>query len=351
VWDLVNGLAASRALGAALELGLFDALARAGDRRPASDELAAAVAADPEAVALLAEVLVALGLLTTDGTTFGLTPVAARYLVTSAPTSMAQLVPLSPGPWRGWAQLAATIRHGAPAPETEADLVAMYPALVRASAPTQRAVAAGVAAVLTERGLWPQEPRIVDLGCGSGAWLTALLHGRPGGSAVGVDLPGVLDVARETVDAAQLGAQVELLADDYLDVDLPAGTADVVVLAHVLRAEPPDRARRLVARALQLLAPAGVVVVADSPRPDPVAGPVHDRDAELAAARHELLLSLTMAAATPGRGLAVADLASWAEAGGGAVTDVLQPVPRQTVVLIRAVQPSTHPVPPSTTER
>mgnify|MGYP000511691318 CR=1 FL=1 len=44
--------------------------------------------------------------------------------------------------------------------------------------------------------------------------------------------------------------------------------ADVVVLAHVLRAEPPDRARRLVARAVELAGTDGVVVVAPPGRPD-----------------------------------------------------------------------------------
>ncbi len=334
VWDVVNGLAAFGALSAALELGLFDALVAAGEPGLPPAELAAAVsAADADAVALLADVLVSLGLLTGDGRAVRLLPVAERFLVSGSPASMAALGRLSPGPWSGWQQLAATIRTGAVPAGTRDELTAMYPALVSATAPTQRAVATGVAAALAERGLWPAAPRVVDLGCGSGAWLAALLADRPAATAVGVDLPGVLPVARQTV--AGLGVRVTLVEGDYLEVDVPRGSADVVVLAHVLRAEPAERARRLLLRALELLAPGGVVVVADYPRPDPVAAPDPGRDAVLAGARHELLLSLTMAAATDGHGLTLADLRSWAADGGARLTDVLQPVPRQTVLLIR----------------
>jgi SAM-dependent methyltransferase len=344
VWDVVNGLAAFGALAAALELGLFDALDAAGEPGSPADELAAAVsAADVGAVELLAELLVSLGLLTTDGRGFGLTPVAARFLVRSSPASMAELGPLSPGPWSGWQRLADTVRTGRVPEETADGLTAMYPALVRATAPTQRAVAAGVVAALAERGLWPEAPSLVDLGCGSAAWLTTMLADRPRATAVGVDLPGVLEVARAAAADAGVADRVVLLAGDYLEADLPAGGADVVVLAHVLRAEPADRARRLLSRAVGLTAPGGVVVVADYPRPDPAATPDPGRDAVLAGARHELVLSLTMAAATPGRGITVAQLREWAAECGAALTDVLQPVPRQTVFLIRpACSPATE---------
>ncbi|WP_051684429.1 methyltransferase domain-containing protein [Blastococcus sp. URHD0036] len=335
VWDVVNGLAAFGALSAALELGLFDALAEGG--LPPDDLAARLSAEDVDAVALLADVLVSLGLLTGDGRAVALTPVAERFLVSGSPASMAALGRLSPGPWSGWQQLAETVRSGAVAAGTRDELDAMYPELVRATAPTQRAVASGVAAALAERDLWPSSPTVVDLGCGSGAWLAALLADRPGATAVGVDLPGVLPVARETLEGV---AGVTLLEGDYLEVELAAGSADVVVLAHVLRAEPPARARALLLRALELLAPGGVVVVADYPRPDPVAAPDPDRAAVLAGARHELLLSLTMTAATDGVGVTVADLRSWAADGGAALADVLQPVPRQTVFLIRPEAPA-----------
>lgn len=348
VWDVINGFTSYWALSAALDLGLFDALAEDAEDAERADgggldavRLAAAIGADgPGPVTVLAETLVSLGLLAADEDRFRLTPVAERYLVSTAPASMAALVHHSPGPPGAWPGLADTIRSGAPEPTVTADLTELYPALVRATGPTQAAVATAVAAELERRGLWPEQPVVVDLGCGSGAWLTSLLRTRPKGTVIAVDLPNVLPIAERAATDAGLRERVIAVPGDYLEAALPVTSADVVVLAHVLRAEPAERARRLLARAVELAGADGVVVVVDYPRPDP-ARTGHDtdgddRDGVCRAARHELLLSLTMLAATAGLGVTVADLRAWAEAAGAELTDSFEPVPRQHVRLIRS---------------
>jgi SAM-dependent methyltransferase len=307
VWDVINGVSAYWALRTALDLGVFDAV---GECATAS-ELAEACGGDAGAVRLLADVLVSLGFLTSDGTCYRPTPCAQTYLVASSPRSMAALVTHAPGPLDAWPALGTRVREP---DRAGVELDAFYRALGPATAPTQRAVAAGVVAELDRRCWWPQRPTVVDLGCGSGAWLAAMRPAR----AIGVD-------SAVTPDC---GA-IEFVAGDYLTADLPVTRADVVVLAHVLRAEPADRAARLVARAVEL-AGGGTVVVADYPRPD---GSTVE---ECRAARHELLLSLTMLAATPGgRGITVAELRQWAQAAGAEVVAELEPVPRQHAYLIR----------------
>lgn len=118
----------------------------------------------------------------------------------------------------------------------------------------------------------------------------------------------------------------------------------------MLRAEPAERARRLLARAVELAGADGVVVVVDYTRPDPARtrhddsggeddGVGEDRSAVCVAARHELLLSLTMLASTAGLGVTVADLRAWAEAADAELVDSFEPVPRQHVRLIRSRTP------------
>ncbi|MFJ6567404.1 class I SAM-dependent methyltransferase [Streptomyces sp. NPDC091292] len=377
VWDVINGFASYWALSAALDLGLFDALAKDADSGNGLDaaQLATAIgAAGPGPVTVLAETLVALDLLAAEGDRFRLTPVAERYLVSTAPASMAALVRYSPGPQAAWPGLADTVRTGAPEPSVAAELTDLYPALVRATGPTQSGVATAVAAELERRAWWPRRPTVVDLGCGSGAWLTALLRTRPHGTVIAVDLPHVLPIAERAATDAGLRGQVVAVPGDYLDAALPVATADVVVLAHVLRAEPPERARKLLTRAVELAGADGVVVVVDYARPDPATASHHDsggtgdgdtshggtgdigtrdigtrdigtrdigtggddRTAVCASARHELLLSLTMLASTAGLGVTVADLRAWAEAAGAELVDSFEPVPRQHVRLIRS---------------
>lgn len=324
VWDVINGYSAYWALHTAVDLGVFARLAQG----PAtSAELAdTAGVADPADVTLLAQLLVAKGLLDTDGERWSNTPAAERFLVPSSPASMVELVRHSPGPKKGWTALADTLRRGHPDEGVRADLDALYPELVAATAATQGAVARGVAAELRGRGSWDGTGLVVDLGCGSGAWLEGLLDAaEPGARAIGVDLPHVVPVARERL----AGRDVTLVGGDYLEADLPARGAAVVVLAHVLRAEPDARAEELLGRALELLADGGVLLVADYFRPlDGAPADVY------AAAAHDLTLALTMRASTLGRGLTEPTLAAWCAARGAHTVAVVEPVPRQRVHLI-----------------
>ncbi|MEO6885381.1 MAG: class I SAM-dependent methyltransferase [Jatrophihabitantaceae bacterium] len=342
IWDVINGFGAYWSLVTALELGLFDAVEAAGESGLDAPALAMATGvSEPASVQLLAELLVSLGLLNANGTTFTLSDSARRYLVATSPASMAALVRYSPGPHRAWPELADTIRRGKPTKTIGAELAELYPALVRATAPTQAAVAAATARELDQLGLWPQVPLVVDLGCGSGAWLTALLASRPEARAVAVDLANVLPLTEHAVSIAGQADRVTTVVGDYLAVELPIAHADVVVLAHVLRAESPERAQRLLARAIELAWPSGVVVVADYPRPDPPAPGDADRTATCVAARHELLLSLTMLASTSGLGLSVDDLSVWSEAADAEIVHTFQALPRQTVHLIRSRREAT----------
>lgn len=334
VWDVINGLAAYHALVAALDLGLVDAIAQAGDDGATAGQLAERIGAPrPDQVAVLADLLVSLGLLDADGTRYRLAPVAARYLIADSPAQMRDLVRLSPGPPAAWTRLADTIRTGTSTVMVVDEPSTYLAPLVEATAPTQRAVAAAVADHLDRHGLLPAAPVVVDLGAGSAAWSTALLTARPQARAVAVDLPGVVETTRRLT--AGFDDRVEVVAGDYLDVDLP-DHADVIVLGHVLRAEPPERARALLRRAIGLAAPDGLVVVTDYPRPAPPADGDVDRAATLAGARHELTLSVTMLASTDGVGIAVDELAAWAAEAGWSITERLEPLPRQHVFLIRA---------------
>ncbi|GAA3382486.1 class I SAM-dependent methyltransferase [Cryptosporangium minutisporangium] len=323
VWDVINGFAAYWALHAAIDLGLFAQLA---DGPATGTELADALGVhDPADLTLLAQLLAAKGLLETDGERWRNSVVSERFLVPSSPQTMVELVRHSPGPQVGWPALAATLRKGRPARQVSDALNALYPELVAATAATQAAVASGVATELRTSGRWDGTGLIVDLGCGSGAWLHRLLEAAPHAKALGVDLPHVLPAARDRL----AGRDVTLVGGDYLDVDLPPRGASVVILAHVLRAESAPRAEALVGRALDLLAEDGVLLVADYFRP-PDGAPTDT----YASAAHDLTLALTMRASTLGRGLSEPTLAAWCAVRGAGTSAVVEPVPRQRVHLI-----------------
>lgn len=128
-----------------------------------------------------------------------------------------------------------------------------------------------------------EAPRIVDVGCGSGAIALALAHERPDATVIGVDRsPDALDVSRK--NAAALGLdRVEWRRGDLLaglagPFDLVASnppyipSADIdALMPDVARYEPRaaldggpdglDLVRRLIPEAAERLAPGGVLLV------------------------------------------------------------------------------------------
>jgi len=97
VWQIINGFAGYWTVVAAVQLGLFDALA-AGPR-PAGALLADCPPETVARVAVLADALVALELLDADDGCYSLTATAATHLLSAAPRSMAPVRGRMPAMW------------------------------------------------------------------------------------------------------------------------------------------------------------------------------------------------------------------------------------------------------------
>jgi SAM-dependent methyltransferase len=260
--------------------------------------------------------LVALELLRRDDRGYSLTPAAHTFLVRGGARSMRELVLHSPGPWENWPALDATVR-GATAPRlVDADF---YLELVPATFPTQFA-----AATLTAKLVGKVE-HVLDLGAGSAPWTIALLRANPHANAIVNDLPAVIGVARATIAQHGIAERCEFRTGDYFTVPLPHAAFDVVVLAHVLRAEGLDGAARLLGRAVDAVRPGGVVLVAEYFVDDDRRGPL---DA--------LLLGVTMMASTRlGKTYTYSECTRLLTGAGLDLVEVVRPVPFQEVMIGR----------------
>ena len=192
VWDVINGYAAYWAVAAASDLGIFDRLA-AGPAAMPGEELAAAVgAAELDPVVLLADTLVALGLLTTDGA--GLRPAAGGGRVPRHRLTEVDGVP-GTALARSARGLAARWRTpSGPAPPRSASTTTRPRSTRRSSVrphPPSGRSRPRPPPSWCGRGWLPVDASIVDLGAGSGAWVAALLAAQPASRAVAVDLPEV----------------------------------------------------------------------------------------------------------------------------------------------------------------
>jgi 2-polyprenyl-3-methyl-5-hydroxy-6-metoxy-1,4-benzoquinol methylase len=265
-------------------------------------------------LAHLLDALVTFGFLDQLAGTYALTETAERYLCTDGAASMAALVRVAPGPPANWTELADTIRHGRVGHPIEDDPAAFYAPLVTATFPTQLRAATRLGAMVG----WPRRPglRVLDVGAGRAPWAIAVLQQSAGSTAVVNDLPGVVELAAETIATNGLADRVELRGGDFHEVAVEAGAFDVVVLGHVCRTEGEARARALIDRAVTALVPGGQLVLAD-----------YFADNDRTHNPFGVQMGMTMLAATRRGGvLTHAQVHGWLQAAGLRAIRLLEPI-------------------------
>jgi ubiquinone/menaquinone biosynthesis C-methylase UbiE len=321
VWAAIDGYGRYFVLRAAIELDLFDTLARTGDADAAS--LAGALHVSAAHLRTLLDAVVALGFLEQYDGVYALNDTARRYLVSDGPACMTELVPVAPGPLENWAALADTIRRGRPAYPIEDDPEAFYVPLVEGTFTTMWRCA--TRADLRIRYSALPKLRMLDLGAGGAPWAIAMMTACPQGSAVINDLPGVLDVARRKCVELGVADRCTFRPGSYFEVDIEPGAYDMVVLGHVCRAEGADGAARLIQRAFDGLAPGGRVIVVD-----------YFCDPERKLNPHAVLMGATMMASTVhGSTFTTEEFGNWLRSAGFSELRLIEPIGFQQCIVAR----------------
>ncbi len=312
VWAAIEGLGRYYILLAALELDVFDTLQRLGPSTVES--VAEALDAPVDHVRSLLDGVVALQLLDQVNDVYDLNDAAKRYLVTDGPASMADLIPVAPGPHENWSRLADTVRRGRPATPIEDDPAAFYVPLVQGTFTTMFRCA--TRADLKIRYSAMRSPRILDLGAGGAPWAIAMLGACVDGTAVVNDLPVVIDVAIAKAAEHGVAERCEFRPGDFHTVEIEPDHYDVVILGHVCRAEGADGARHLIERAFAALAPDGRLVLAD-----------YFTDIERKSNPHAVIMGTTMMASTEkGFCFTHQEFSEWIRAAGFADLRLVEPI-------------------------
>ncbi len=312
VWAVIEGYGRFHVLVTALELGVFDALDESGPST--AKDLANTVGASAEHLATLLEGVVACGLLEHRFGRFELNDTARRYLVSSSPASMAELIPVSPGPLENWGRLSDTVRHGQPAAPVDDDPAAFYVPLVEGTFTTIHRCASRADLQLRYSAL--DRPRVLDLGAGGAPWSIAVLLANPGACAVANDLPGVVEVAARKLTEFDLAHRAEVRPGDFHSIELEAESYDLVVLGHICRTEGVEGTRHLIARAFEALRPGGRVVLSD-----------YFCDRGRALNPHALMMGVTMMASTRNGGAFThGQVGEWLRAAGFEALRIIEPI-------------------------
>jgi hypothetical protein len=230
---LASGFMITKAIGAAVQLGLADLVSERN--RPAA-ELASAAGADPDAITRLLRALASVGVFSDDGGVIRHTPMSELLARDTAGSFAAQALVLSGYQYLTWAESLQSFRTGLPAfPAVHGqpifDWLAEHP---EQASQFNEAMSGGASLrrePLLERD-WTGVSTVVDVGGGSGSTLVALLLAQPHLRGVVFDLPHLEGEATTAIELAGLSARCRFVGGSFFESVPP--DADVYVMSAIL---------------------------------------------------------------------------------------------------------------------
>lgn len=287
---LARGFMETRVFLTAAELDLFTLL---GGRPLGLEEAAGALDADPRGLATLLDALAAMGLLQKAEGRWRTPEALAPYLVSGGERSLLPLALHSVNLWERWSRLTEAVAGKRPrAAEGDGGTRSFIGAMHVVASPQADALVAAV-----EPGT---ARRLIDVGAGPGTYAMAFLRAVPGLRATLFDLPAVVGIARERVEAAGLAERVDLVAGDLRTDRLPGGH-DLAFVSAIVHMLGPAENVELFRKIHDALVPGGRIVLRD-----------HVMSPDRTAPRAGALFAVNMLVGTERGGtFTYAELSSW----------------------------------------
>lgn len=252
------GMGLSRIVVAAVNLGVFDALA---DGERSDQEIAEAAGTDPHGTRMLLHALNGFGLLRRRGDRFRLAPEARRWLVSGGKRSMVDAVRFVGLLWEPFTGLEDVVRRGV---TQDFHRSGRPPEFWRAYMRGLASFARIASGEIARRAPLGQPPRsLLDVAGGHGMYAAGFCGRFPGLRATVLDLPDAADHGEVLVAEAGLADRISYVRGDLREVDW-GREHDVVLLFNILHNLSEADGRRALERARAALRPGGTVVVLDS---------------------------------------------------------------------------------------
>ena len=299
--DSFTAAITSRALGTAVDVGIFEALA---ERASSPAELAERLSLDPLGAETLCIALTSLGYVERDDDgRLGNAPVTERLLVRSSPESIATFVGGQADlHWEVLAMLPEAVRSGrAYAMHEERRDSERWEAYLRGLFELTRFEHDSNAAFMPAE----RPTRLVDVAGGHGGFAMAMCRRHPHLRATVLDLPPAAAVGRKVVEEQGFAERVQFREGDVFEVGL-GEDVDVVSAFNLIHHLPEERCRELCVMARAALRPGGCIAIGDTERPDPGA-PVPQAGA---------ISGVLFYAWSHGHNFTSAEIAGWLEAAG-----------------------------------
>ena len=241
ILGIANGFMAAKNLMVANELGLFEALA-AG---PASlDQLVQRTDVPERSVRILANAMVAIGMLELENDTYANSAVAQTYLSGQGPGDMRPMLRFMHHiTYPQWGTLEQAARTGIPASSTgtfEGEQRRIY-------SEGMESITRGSARALVAVYDFSRHQRVLDLGGGIGSFLAEILRHQPQLEATLFERSTVVELARAYFDQHEQTRHAKTIAGDILNDTLPTDH-DAIIVSNVIHHFSPEQTRDLFER-------------------------------------------------------------------------------------------------------
>lgn len=263
----------TRALQAAVELQLFDALA---DGPKTAAQVAKASRTKERGVRILFDALVGMELLSKRKDQYSLSPTARVFLLSDSPAYMGPMVNHTRMIDEAWSHLADTVRTGKPYRDVDAEAAGreFFPKLVAALFPGSFGGSRVAREALPAR-IRKRVKSVLDVAAGSAAWSLAWATADPEVHVTAVDFGEVLDVTREFAERFGVTDRYDFLEGNIRKVNFGKEKYDLVILGHICHSEGERYTIKLIEKSVKALKPGGVLLIAEMVPNDQRTGPLN----------------------------------------------------------------------------
>lgn len=243
-------------LHAAVKLDIFTAV---GNRQLSADEIAGRIEAEPRAVAMLLNALVAMELLSKKNGRFAGTPSGRTFLSKESEHYIGYMIMHHHHLVQSWSKLDVAVKTGKPVrgeasfgdeERRESFLMGMFN------------IAMGTAPTVAEAIDLSGKKKLLDLGGGPGTYAIHFCMANPKLEATLFDLPTTRPFAEKTVGRFNLSDRIDFKAGSYLTDEIP-GTFDAAWLSHILHGEGPEECLEIIRKTSSVLEPGGIIIIHD----------------------------------------------------------------------------------------
>lgn len=255
---IAYGFVASKALFAALDLGLFDIIAVEPMRL---EKLSEKTGVTNNRMATLVSALTALGFLVRADKAYANAPATQRYLVRESAAFLGDYYRLQIDKLIFPSLVGLTDGLLGKPTQSMRDMLS-NPDDAALFSDAQHQGSMGPALLLARRVDLSGHKSLLDVAGGSGAFSIVLCQRNQGLSSTLLDFPSVIEVARRYVGAAQLSSRIALMGGDALEDRWP-DHQDVVLMSYLLSAVGEPNIPTLFERAWGSLRPGGLLVLHD----------------------------------------------------------------------------------------